>query len=317
MLKGMRKNTKVIIWGVIISFVLWGGFSVSTQFQKKGRFAGEIFGKGITFQEFDSFYRAVQIFSFDGRQTEDPDQLRQQAWQSLILTREAQKQGLKVKDQEIRDEILRLLAAQKIDNPTPEEYHRWLQLTLRETPQQFEKQVRDLLLIQKLVEKVQADIQAKPDEETAFQRYLTEEKKITLEMIKFPTAEEAAAFRKDHADIKSWEKAKKGQPDRVTAMTQISAASLTQQWGMQAADMEKLFALPEKTLSEPMAIGGGFGVFQTFERSVPDRAGFDKVKETYLKKMAEEENSRRFVEWNIKLLADAGLKDYLNEAETE
>ena len=46
MLKGLRKNTKLIIWSVIIAFALWGGFSVGTQFQKEGRIAGEIFGKG-------------------------------------------------------------------------------------------------------------------------------------------------------------------------------------------------------------------------------------------------------------------------------
>src|SRR5688500_16546113 len=100
MLSIFRKNTKTIVWVVVFAFVLWGGFSASTQFKKQGRFAGEVFGRGVTHQEFGRFYRAAQIFSFGAEKPESDEAIRSLAWQSLIFSREAHERGIKVTDEE-------------------------------------------------------------------------------------------------------------------------------------------------------------------------------------------------------------------------
>ena len=188
MLKTLRKNTKVIIWTVILCFALWGGFSVGVSFKKEGRLAGEVFGKGVSFQEFDGFYRASQIFSFSDEPLDDPEAIKQHAWQSVIFSREALRRKIRVTDEEVRDEIKRLLAAQKIENPTPEEYRRWLSATLRETPQEFEGQVREILRIKKLIRSVDSEPVEPPTEEEARKKFLEEnrtppaEKKFEGEM---------------------------------------------------------------------------------------------------------------------------------------
>ena len=151
MLKSLRKNTKVIIWTVIFCFILWGGFSVGVQFQKRGRIAGEVFGREVSFQEFNDFLQAAQIFSRGENQSVDPEFSKMHAWQNLILSREARRRKIEVADDEVRTEVLELLAAQKMDNPTPEFYRRWLQNTFGESPLQFERQVRELLRVRKLV----------------------------------------------------------------------------------------------------------------------------------------------------------------------
>jgi len=71
-----------------------------------------------------------------------------------------------VTDEEVRGEILRLLAEQKIGNPDPEFYRRWLQNTFRETPVQFERQVRELLRIRKLMRQVGSDLAGAANEAT-------------------------------------------------------------------------------------------------------------------------------------------------------
>ena len=110
MLKGLRKNTKIIIWMVILSFALWGGFSVGVQFKKEGRVAGEVFGKDITFQEFNRFYKSQLIFSMNGETAKNPDMIKEQTWQSLIYSREAKRLNVEVSDEDVRTEVLRLLA---------------------------------------------------------------------------------------------------------------------------------------------------------------------------------------------------------------
>ena len=88
MLKIFRQYTKVIIWIVVGSFILWGGYSVSA-LKKEGRFAGEAFGKAVTFQEYNQFYRATQLFMPAEKPIEDPELLREYTWQNIIYAREA------------------------------------------------------------------------------------------------------------------------------------------------------------------------------------------------------------------------------------
>lgn len=153
MLKSLRKNTKTIIWMVVIAFVLGGGYSAGSYFKdilfgsnQEMRHAGNVFGKNISFQEFNRFYRAGQMFTPGDKPIDDPEVLRQAAWQGLIYAREAQRRKIEVSDEEVRGEILGLLDRQGI---SPESYKTWLERGLRETPQEFESQVRELLRIRK------------------------------------------------------------------------------------------------------------------------------------------------------------------------
>lgn len=153
-LKFLRKNTKTVIWGVVIAFVLWGGFAVSTSFQTEGRVAGKVFGKEITFQEFNRFYRAAQIFSFTEKPPEDPDFIKRLAWENIILSQEAKREKVKVSDDEIRAEVLRLLQSQKVPL---ESYERWLKTSVGESPQDFEAELREILRIRKLLNQVSTE----------------------------------------------------------------------------------------------------------------------------------------------------------------
>src|SRR3990167_8858102 len=91
MLKLLRKKTKVVIWSVVVCFALWGGFSVGTQFQKKGRIAGEVFGREISFQEFNRFYRSSQIFSFEDKPVQAPGFPHRRAEQTFIFPKGARR----------------------------------------------------------------------------------------------------------------------------------------------------------------------------------------------------------------------------------
>lgn len=126
---------------------------MGTQFQKKGRIAGEVFGREVSFQEFNRFDRSSRIFSFNDK-PQDPNFAHRQAWQNLILSKEARRRKIEVSDDEVRGEILRLLAHVKLDNPSPEVYRRWLDQAVHETPQEFEKQVRELLRVRKLLQEI-------------------------------------------------------------------------------------------------------------------------------------------------------------------
>ena len=150
MLKVFRKHTKVIIWVVVGSFILWGGYSVSA-LKKEGRYAGEAFGKTVTFQEYNRFYRSTQLFMPSEKPLEDPELLREYTWQNIIYSREAERKGIKITDEEVRGEISKILKQQGLLSPTAEQYRIWLTRTLHLSPREFEGGLREFMRIQTLL----------------------------------------------------------------------------------------------------------------------------------------------------------------------
>ncbi|MFA5159894.1 MAG: SurA N-terminal domain-containing protein [Candidatus Omnitrophota bacterium] len=150
MLKIFRRYTKIVIWVVVGSFILWGGYSVSA-LRKEGRFAGEVFGKSVTFQEYNRFYRATQLFMPSKKPLEDPELLRDYTWQNIIYSREAKRKGIKITDEEVRGEISNILKQQGLINLTAEQYKTWLTRTLHLSPREFEEGLREFIRIQKLL----------------------------------------------------------------------------------------------------------------------------------------------------------------------
>lgn len=312
MLKVFRKNTKTIVWIVVISFVLWGGYAVSSQFEKRGRYAGEVFGKAVSFQEFDIYYRSVQLFSLGGSKTpDDPEVIRQQAWQSLILSTAAKRQKINVTDDEVRAEIFRLMAIQKIDNPTEAIYQRWLQATVRETPKVFEQQIRELLRTQKLVQKINLEPVSSPSDQDLKIMFLGEERKISFEALPFKTLEEAKAFTAKVKDGKSWKKEAEAMKGKPAVAPLISVTALMQQWGLPEAQLQTLWKVEPGKISEPIAVAGQFAVFYITKKQNADEKKFnEEMKKTLTQRFTEKQKYERFSLWNQKLFIEARLKDY-------
>ncbi len=317
MLKTLRKNTKLIIWSVIISFALWGGFSVGVQFQKQGRMAGEISGKPVSFQEYNLFYQANQILSYAGKPPEDPEALKQQTWQSLLYAREARKKKIRVSDEEVRQEIFRLLAAQKIENPTLEIYRRWLAAVTRETPTEFENQLRELLRIQKLIREFNDKPIDAASPEEAQKKFLRENQKVSLEWVRFATAQEASGFRKKAKDARKWKKeTEKLAKGKVTKTGLVDLDLLTRQWPIPEDEAQKLSALSKDTVSEASPLGKEFAVFFVADKKDADRNKFEKeLKQKYIDELTDQKKYQRFIQWSLELKEKARLKDYLPRSE--
>lgn len=154
MLNLFRKNTKIIIWITVAALaLLFGAGSIVdlVNSKKSGRFAGEVFNHSVTFQEFNRFSRATQLFMPSEKPIDDPDLLRTYTWQNIIYSREAKREGIKVDDNEVREEVSTILKQQGLLNPTPEQYQIWLTRALHMSPREFEEGLREFIRIQKLL----------------------------------------------------------------------------------------------------------------------------------------------------------------------
>lgn len=317
MLGTLRKNTKLIIWSVIVSFMLWGGYSVGIQFQKKGRIAGEVFGKEVSFQEYARFERAVQIFSYSGNGLENPDEIRRQAWQNITFSREAKRRKLAVTDEEVRHDILRLLSAQKIENPTPEIYRVWLQNALRESPQDFESQIRELLRIQKMIALINEEpLSQTPSLEEAKKRFTLDHHKLHLELVKFTRREDANAFYEKVKKGKKWNRESKKLKDALKSTGLLPLPSLSRDWQIPEAKTLEMIAQEEKSVMLIEGLGSDFTVVYIAGMEKADETKFEKeFKNQYLEQISNRMKFERFITWSEALFKKANLKDYLPQAE--
>lgn len=312
----MRRHTKIIVWSVIIAFVLWGGYSLGVSLSQSGKNAGEIFGKGVSFTDFDRFYRASQIFSFNGKSVQDPELLKQQTWQSIIYSREAKRLNVPVSDQEVHNEIARLLKTQGIENATPELYKAWLSRTLREAPKDFEEQIRELLRIQKLVLTVSQVDGPEPTAEEAKQRFLLDSQTLTLEAVQFPTLQEAETFYKDHKNSKDWLEAAEKNEFKPVPLQSQSLWQLMNTLNISETDTQSLFKLSAGDISKPIATGNTFTVFRVLDKKAASLNQFtEEEQKKYISNLLKERKLRRFIEWHTEVVQRANLKDFLPRSE--
>lgn len=313
MLKGMRKNTKLIIWIVVLSFALWGGFSVGVQFKKEGRVAGEVFGKDVTFQEFNRFYKSQMIFSMTGETAKDPEAVRQQTWQSLIYSREAKRLKIEVSDEDVRNEVVRLLAQQKMENVSVDVYRQWLRTNIQETPEEFESKIRELLRVQRLVEKVKAE--QKPEAATeaeALEQFKLQENQLSAEIIRFSTEEEAKKFAASVKTDADWKKNAEAQKLTSENTGMITVLAWFEVWGFKENDMNILLNAAPNSVHGPMALPQGFAAVKVLDKKVTPEEEFQKTfKEKYMKEMTGRKSYGQFLLWHQDLLKRANPKDYM------
>lgn len=166
MLEPLRRKAKLIIWAttilVVPSFIFLFGVRGRLSSSKKVSYAGILFGRKVSLQEFGRAWwacrnRAVMLHG-EERLRETPELLNfdQEAWDRLTLLREARRQGITTSDQEVVKRIKTLFADKgEFDQRN---YHFYLRYRLRTRPRTFEEQLRNDITIAKLITRVTNEV---------------------------------------------------------------------------------------------------------------------------------------------------------------
>ena len=149
MMQFLRTKTKIFAWIFVV--VLIGAFGLtSLTFNKHEQYAGEIFGKKISFQEFRTFETLTRILRPSDKIMEDPQLVYQFTWQQLALAREAQNLKISVTDEEVQQRVDLVINGNGSNRISRSEYLNLLK-SWRTTPHEFENGIRELLRIQKMI----------------------------------------------------------------------------------------------------------------------------------------------------------------------
>ncbi len=306
-LKVLRKKTKLVIWGIIVAFCLWGAFSVGVQIKQGGhQAAGRVFGKTVSYQEFDRMERATRLFSLTGARIEDAELLRQQTWQNIIFAHESRQRKLKVSDDDVREELKRLLAAYQIPANAPGVYANWVRSISASTPRDFEEMVREMLRVQKLLQNVRRELEETPSRNDILTEFLRQNRQLGGEVFRFATHEEAGEFLQKA-------RAAQGAAESIlpTKLELTAAKNIQADYLLSNDATTRLAQTTLNQLTEPIPCRGSACVFRLTDRKEADPALLNAEDES--KKiedaLKEKKTSARFLIWSQALLTRAQLKD--------
>ena len=154
---------------IIPAFVIWGSSSVINK-SKTPNYAGIVFGKQVSFDEFRDALRAwkTQLKLQYGEKAEqiaaalfDPTQA---AWDRIILLQEAKRRKIHVTDADVIDMLTSLPFLQKDGKFDPQTYDLFAKYSLGEEPRLFEEQLRENLQMAAVFGQITRDVKVSDEE---------------------------------------------------------------------------------------------------------------------------------------------------------
>ncbi len=181
---------KGILLLVAVTFISWGGYSFFRE--KKVSYAARVNGVAIGEREYyDALQNTVRQYrealgpSFSEKMIEElglKDKILDGLIDKILILQEARRLGLAVSDEELREAIESVPAFQANGQFDRRNYERALRLN-RMTPEEFEENQRENLLISKAISLVKTN-GGKVSEEEVLDTYLFENERISLTFLK-------------------------------------------------------------------------------------------------------------------------------------
>jgi peptidyl-prolyl cis-trans isomerase D len=195
---------KLILWilvtVVIVTFIPWGvGVRMRSREDKRPDAAGEVFGKTVSFAEFNDARMAVRTDSLLRRANLDGRKIDERAWERLLMLAQARKEGILVSDKELARTIRKQFGGE--NNFDQETYENILR-NIGATPGLYEKWLRQSLMIVRLAELARLTAWM-PDEELE-RRRIEEESRLTISYVLNGIAEAEKGITVGDEEIKKY-----------------------------------------------------------------------------------------------------------------
>lgn len=225
---------------------------------------GSVFERPVTQSEFDFVYKTETIFSLSGKAPLSDEERRKETWKNIVLLREAENRHIEASPEEVRAELERLLVEKKVSYGSLV-YHEWVEQSFEEDSLVFERRVRDLLSIKKVVQALlETSPVVIPDSELR-QKFLNQYSSMATEFVQFPTLEEAQAlYRK--TGPRAWDEGKAKDPKFATPTGHISLEAVIDLWQVPLKDAYRIHSMKPGSIAAPAKMHKGYGVFRLLEK---------------------------------------------------
>lgn len=174
MLKQLRKKQTAkkifLLLAIIIipAFVLWGASS-SMRSGKEINYAGKLFGKKVSLQDYIDSHEAIILqgrmhFGDEFNKIQQEIDINKQTWVRLILLEQTERQKIKVSDKELVGAIQGMPFFQKQGHFDKKLYQTILNYHFHIQERDFEEKMRQSLMITKLFDKVTSNTSLNDEE---------------------------------------------------------------------------------------------------------------------------------------------------------
>lgn len=174
MLKFLRnkKNQKriyIILSAVILPPFLFWGVTMNSKEESTTSTLGVINGKNITIKDYLAAYRAVQheisiVYGSRAKEAARYLNFKGRAWDRLLLLDYAKKEKIRVKDEEVVQWLISQPAFLHQGRFDQDFYDRYVNQALRISPRDFEEEIRQMLTLAKVQEKIEAGVSVSEEE---------------------------------------------------------------------------------------------------------------------------------------------------------
>ncbi|MFA6379042.1 MAG: SurA N-terminal domain-containing protein [Candidatus Omnitrophota bacterium] len=197
MLRILRKKgvAKKILWVlavmITVSFVFFGISSSMIKQQNTASYAGKIFGKTISFRDFEDAFlhvrnQAILRYGENFTKIESQLDLENETWDRLILLHEGKKRKITVTNSDVVSVIKKFPFFQRDGIFDKQLYEQIAQYVFRCTPRDFEEGIRESLVFEKIYQ--QETLAADVSEEQVLKAYKAENEKVQIDYLVFPFA---------------------------------------------------------------------------------------------------------------------------------
>jgi hypothetical protein len=282
----------------------------------ENKIAGELFGVPVSIGNY--YFAKRVVLSLDAKWRSVPktdEELEDLVWQELLFSYEAFRRGIEVSDEEVEEQIDKILKAEKVEFNWREDkqaYEDWVKERLKASVELFENQIAHLVKLEKLRQQVLDSIEPEVTEEEAYQKFLDEYNSLGVEIIQFEDSELEEAeklFEQIKSDSELWEKKKEEKKDSYRNLKGPYALDfLINLWGFKREDVYAMIDMKKDEFYKPSPIYKGYAVFKIGAIRKADPEEFDKHRDYYFDKIRNIKKYQGFKDWAKELKKQANIK---------
>lgn len=315
-MRWVRKHVGLIAGTAVGGFLLWVVATAVTIQSVGAQSAGTLFGRKVSLEEFRgaleaATHQAVLTYGDRYRDQVPPSELVQQAWERLILLKEADRKRIRAADQEVVEELGRLSLFRTADGRFDTRgYEAVIRYTLGTSPRLFEEETRQSIRIRKLIETSVKDPSL--TEEEIRQGFRRQEEAIRVSFLLLPANHEALARELTHAARQRPRELERLAGQLKLKLTQsdlFKRGSPVPEMGTAGVVLGPAFELePGQVAGAPLRSPRGWLVVRLEEKQAPDESKLADAREALEKTLKNQKRFKEYLTWYQGLLNRAQPK---------
>ena len=283
---------------------------------KEPEYIGELLDTKVPRENYIFIKTVYMIFGDQGAPAKTEAEKEEKIWDDLVLSYEAFRRGIAVSQEEVDEEVKKILDADKVAfnfKGDRQAYSAWVKDKTNEPLELFENQLRHLVQMRKLRQQVMDAITPEVSDKDAHQRFLDESSSLSVELAEFEKKEDAEAFYKQaRQDKKIWEAEKAKRPDAFRQPGFVTLAFLMDIWKFPRDAAYKMVKMKKGAIYGPEPIYKGYAVFQVLDNRPADESEYPKAKDGFYEKIKSGKKYEGMEQWFKDLKKQADIKIYNN-----